>query len=166
MIEKYSIRKCAEVCGIYVSTSFTWRHKIFDSLQNMMNEVKLNGIVEADETFTQLSFKGNHKKFTFPRKPFHRGGVASKRGLSKEKVCIPCGINLNGMSVSRISNLGKPKWTDIEKVLHGHVVKGSVFVTDSYRGYHKIAYAMEVDHIRIPKNKHTNGVFNIQLLNN
>ncbi len=58
MVEKKSIRKCAEICGISVPTSFLWRHKILDALQNMMADVQLNGVVEADETFTAISYKG------------------------------------------------------------------------------------------------------------
>lgn len=76
-----------------------------------------------------------HKNFKFPRKSFKREGKASKQGLSKEKICIPCGINLDGRSIARVSNLGKPKWTDIEKVVGGRVEKDSVFVTDGFRGY-------------------------------
>jgi len=48
MIEKKTIRKCAEICQISVPTSFLWRHKILDSLQNMLNTVQLNGVVEND----------------------------------------------------------------------------------------------------------------------
>lgn len=166
MVQKYPLRRCAKKCGITLYTEFTWRHKILDALQNMMDDVTLNGVVEADETFTNVSYKGNHKSFNLPRKSFKRGGKASKRGLSKEKVCIPCGINLNGLSIARISNLGKPKWTDIEKVLGGRVEENSVFVTDSFRGYKKLSYTMSLNHIQIPRNKHKNGVFNIQLLNN
>lgn len=131
----------------------------------MMNEVTLDGVVEADETFTKVSYKGHHKSFKLPRPAFKHGGKAVKRGLSKEKVCIPCGINLNGLSIARISNLGKPKWTDIEKVLGGRVEHDSVFVTDSFRGYQRLSYEMSLNHIRILRNKHRNGVFNIQLLN-
>lgn len=166
MIEKYPLRKCAKECGITLYTAFTWRHKILDALQNMMNDVTLDGVVEADETFTNVSYKGNHKNFKLPRKSFKRGGKASKRGLSKEKVCIPCGINLDGLSIARVSNLGKPKWTDIEKILGGRIERDSVFVTDSFRGYQRLSYKMNLNHIRIPRNKHKNGVFNIQLLNN
>lgn len=166
MIEKYPLRRCAKECGIDLTTAFYWRHKILDALQNMMDDVMLDGIVEADETFTNLSYKGNHKNFKLPRRSFKRGGKASKRGLSKEKVCISCGINLNGLSISRISNLGKPKWTDIKKVLDGRIEKDSVFVTDSFRGYQRLSYEMNLNHIRISRNRHTNGIFNIQLLNN
>ena len=164
MIEKKSIRKCAEICKISVPTSFLWRHKILDALQNMMADVQLNGVVEADETFTAISYKG--QKNRMPRKSHKRGTKASKRGLSEEKVCIPCGVNMNGLSIAKIANLGKPSWKDIKTVLGGKVEKGSVLVTDSFRGYYKLANEMEVTHIRIPRKKYTNGAFNIQLLNN
>ena len=59
MMNAYSVRKSAEICGINKDTSFIWRHKILDALQNMASSVKLNGIVEADETFFPISFKGN-----------------------------------------------------------------------------------------------------------
>ena len=56
MIEKYSLRKTAEICGISTRTAFTWRHKILDALQKMQDKVRLDGVVEADETFLPLSF--------------------------------------------------------------------------------------------------------------
>ena len=136
MVEKMSLRKCAKVCDINLKTAFLWRHKILDALQNMMNDVQLNGVVEADETFTSISYKGQKM---LPRNPHKRGEKAVKRGLSKEKVCIPCGINMNGLSVAKISNLGKPSWKDIQSVLGGKVEKQSILVTDSFRGYHKLA---------------------------
>ena len=40
----------------------------------MMNEVKLDGVIQADETFMPISFKGNHKHFNLPR-------LAKKRGM-------------------------------------------------------------------------------------
>ena len=49
LVEKYSLRKTVKICGICVATAFYWRHKILNALQNMQNEVKLNGIIEADE---------------------------------------------------------------------------------------------------------------------
>ena len=55
MIEKYPLRKCAEICEISLSTAFEWRHKILDALQNMMKDVELDGIVQADETYSTVS---------------------------------------------------------------------------------------------------------------
>lgn len=36
MIKGFSLRKCAETCGINLGTAFTWRHKILDALRVMM----------------------------------------------------------------------------------------------------------------------------------
>ena len=166
MINKYPLRKCAKECDITLYTAFIWRHKILDALQNMMNEVELDGIVEADETFTTISYKGNHKNFKLPRKAHQRGTKASKRGLSREQVCIPCGVNLNGLSIAKISNLGRPGLRDIQKVLGNRIKKDSVFVTDSLRAYQKLSFDMELNHIRIPRNKRSVGTFNIQVINN
>lgn len=77
------------------------------------------------------------KNFKLSRETFKRGSKAVKRGLSKEKMCIPCGINLNGLSIAGISNLGKLKWMDIEKVLGGRTQHDSIFVTDSFHGYQR-----------------------------
>ena len=168
MMERMPLRKTARICGINLATAFVWRHKILDALTNMMDEVTLNGIVESDQTYQLISFKGNHKNsktFKMPRMPHKRGGKASKRGLSNEQVCITCGVNLNGMSVGRISNLGKPSCIDLGGVLDGHVASGSVFVTDSHRGYCKLADSYGVSHIRIPRKHHVANGFNIQMVN-
>ena len=165
-LDKKPLRRCAEVCGISLETAFRWRHKILDALQNMQSEVTLKGIVESDETFFALSFKGTKKEnFSIPRESRHRGHSNSVRGLSCEQVCVPCMINHEGLSVGRISNLGKPKIQHLEKVINGKIEQGSVFVTDSLRGYQKVAVSNELVHVRIPRGKHKSGAFNIQTVN-
>ena len=105
-----SIRKAATICGINRNTAFIWRHKILDALQNMANDVELDGIVEADETFFPISYKGNHSKsskFSMPRPAHQRGHATHLRGISKEKVCVPCVVNRNGLSIAKVANLGR-----------------------------------------------------------
>ena len=166
MINKFSLRKSAEICNINLHTAFDWRHKILDALQNMQEEITLKGVVESDETFFALSFKGNKKgNFNIPREVHKRGHSVTTRGLSKEMVCVPCTVNHEGMSIGKISNLGKPNVNDLEEIINGRIEKGSVFVTDSLRSYSKIAYENELTHIRIPRGKYTNGTFNIQTIN-
>ena len=165
MIEKYPLRKCAAICGISLDTTIVRRKKNLDARQNMMNEVELDGVVQADETYSTVSYKGNHKSFKLPRPSHKRGTRATKRGISKEQVCVPCGINLDGKSVARISNLGKPSLKDLQKVLNGRVAKDSLFVTYSLRPYQKLLLDMNLSHMRIPRGKRTVGTFNIQTIN-
>ena len=165
-LDKLPLRRCAEVCGISLETAFRWRHKILDALQNMQSEVTLKGIVESDETFFDLSFKGTKKEnFSISRESRHRGHSNSVRGLSCEQVCVSCLVNHEGLSVGQISNLGKPKVQHLEKVINGKIEQGAVFVTDSLRGYQKVAVSNELVHVRIPRGKHKSGAFNIQTVN-
>ena len=46
----------AERCGVAVSTAFRWRHRFLTSKEG---NPTLTGIVEADEAFVLLSFKGS-----------------------------------------------------------------------------------------------------------
>lgn len=165
MIEKYSLSKTAKICNISLPTAFAWRHKILDALQKMQDSVELDGVVEADETFFGLSFKGRHKNFKLPRLSHQRGTSASKRGLSKELVCVPSAVNLNGLSIAKIANLGKPNVTALQKVLNNKIASGSIFVTDSFRAYSKLTNDMSLSHIRIPRKKYKLGAFNIQTIN-
>lgn len=169
MVQRFALRKCAKECRIALATAFAWRHKILDALTNMVEEMKLAGVVECDETYQLISYKGNHKKsktFAMPRKPRKRAGKAEKRGLSKEQVCVTTGVDLSGQAVGRVSNLGKPSHKDLSFALGGRIVSGAVMVTDSHRGFCKLAGDMELSHIRIKRNRHTSGSFNIQTANN
>ena len=47
------------------------------------------------------------KTFAMPRKAHKRGHSTHIRGLSKEKVCVPCAVNRNGLSISKITNTGR-----------------------------------------------------------
>lgn len=167
MMQGMSIRKSAKECGINADTAFKWRHKILDSLQAMHDEVKLDGVVEADETFFALSFKGNHKKsnFNLPRESHHRGKCTHTRGISSEQVCVPCAINLNGLSKSVITNLGKPTVKDLRKVFSRSIVENSVLVTDRNSAYNKIASEHNLQLVQIKSGKGSKGTFNIAKIN-
>ena len=158
-----SVRKSAENCNISKNTSFIWRHKILDALQNMASDVRLNGIIEADETFFALSFKGSRQ---LNRKPRKRGGIRGKRGLSKELVCVPCAVNRNGLSIAKVSSLGKTSTKSIEAVLNDRIEKGSFLCTDKERAYMKFAANNELNLIQIKNKKSSkNGIYHIQHIN-
>ncbi len=111
-----------------------WRHKILDALQNMQANVILEGIVEVDEAFSPNSFKGNHKKsviFNMPGKAHKRRNQTHKRGLSKEKVCVPCAITRNGLSLAKITNLGRISAKDIHHAFDNRNMPSSIYCIDA-----------------------------------
>lgn len=87
--------KNIDVC---VKTSFYMRHKILDCIRKFMEIGDVDCVVEMDETFIPLSYKGNHKKsgFVMPRLSRKRGKQIKKRGISNEQVCIATAIDRNG----------------------------------------------------------------------
>ena len=60
-----SIRKTADISGIHRNTVFLWRHKILHAQQDVFENTRLEGIVEANEIFFPISYKENHKKSSF-----------------------------------------------------------------------------------------------------
>ena len=163
-----SVRKSAEICGINKDTAFIWRHKILDALQNMASDVKLDGIVEADETFFAISFKGNHKKstsFVMPRKAHKRGKQTHLRGLSHEKVCVPCAVNRNGLSIAKITNLGKVGTKDIHNAFDNRISANSILCTDDTRAYNDFANTNSLELIKLKTGKSKSGIYHIQHIN-
>lgn len=62
MSKDEDLRDCAKYAGISLKASFYMRHKIMNALANEMNNVKLEGIAELDETGINISYSGNFKK--------------------------------------------------------------------------------------------------------
>ncbi|MBQ7335566.1 MAG: IS1595 family transposase [Clostridia bacterium] len=168
MMQGMSIRKTAEVCGIHRNTAFYWRHKILDALQNMADNVTLNGIVEADETFFAVSYKGNHKKsktFVMPREAHKRGGETHTRGLSREQVCVPCAVNRNGLSISKAANLGRITTDSLLDMFDGRIDENSTIVTDKASAYVRFADKTNLKLVQLKGGKAKSGIYHIQHIN-
>ena len=161
-------RKTAEICEIHRNTAFNWRHKILDALQDIEDNVVLDGIVEADETFFAISYKGNHSNggsFTMPRKPHKRGKEIHTRGLSKEQVCVACAVNRNGKSIGKVSNLGRISTKNVEDVLGDRIDENSTLVTDEMNAYVKFAKNRGINLVQIKGGKSKKGIYNVQRVN-
>jgi transposase-like protein len=85
MIEGKSLAKTAQLCGVHPTTAFRWRHR-FLGAPAADKPRKLEGIVEADETFILESFKGRWSDL--PRKARKRGGSARHRGLHQDNIPV------------------------------------------------------------------------------
>lgn len=163
MVEGYSLRKSAEYCGISLRTAFFWRHKILDILGQKLKRIKLRSIVEADDTFVRESYKGNKP---VGREAYKRGEKASKPGLSQEQICISTAIDTNGNSYGKISARGHAKAKEINKAIGKQIKKDAILCTDNDSSYKKFAKDKNLEHMIINTDRHTNGVYNIQLINN
>jgi hypothetical protein len=66
MIEGYTLPRIAKELKIHISTCFYWRHKILFALRSLGFQ-GLKGIVESDETFFKVSFKGRKVESREPK---------------------------------------------------------------------------------------------------
>ncbi|MBQ7552530.1 MAG: IS1595 family transposase [Rickettsiales bacterium] len=136
MIEGKSLRYIAKELNISLQTSFYWRHKILSVLRKNDNDNnnKLDGIIEADETYFNESQKGN-KNIT-NRKPRKRGFSSENRivGLSHNKVCVLTAIDRNKKSFGIPVGFGKVNKEEVEN-LQIHLKKDSILITDGDKSY-------------------------------
>ena len=162
MVRKLSIRKSAEECNITVRTAFMLRHKILDALR-LSDKTELKGVIESDETYFRVSYKGSKP---IDRRPRKRCGRCSIRGLSREQVCIPCAIERETKSsISKIGGLGKPSRKTIENVFSNKFKEKSVLCTDKEKSYIKFAQSSELEHIRLEEYKSKKGIYHINHIN-
>lgn len=62
-----SLEVCSRRCKIAIGTAFAWRHKILAAMAQDQTARMMSGIVEMDETFVSISYKGNHTTPTHSR---------------------------------------------------------------------------------------------------
>ena len=96
--ESQTVRASANACSVHPTTSFRWRHR-FLAWINENKPPSLRGVVEADETFFLESKKGCRHLDRPARK---RGGKASKRGRSKEQICVLVARDRNGQTTDHV----------------------------------------------------------------
>jgi len=171
-----SLTKSAEICGISVQTAFVWRHKILSVLKSDQDNRVMNGIIEADDMFFSVSYKGNHKKsktFTMPRKSYERGN--DNTGLPSEKVCVMCAVERKGNIYGEIIGMGAASPTMLARVFNDRILDDSVVVTDKAPGLKKYFETRSLEHVQTaarinPRSPlsppEIKGVYHVQNVNN
>ncbi len=129
---------------------------------------ELNGIVEADEAFLRVSYKGNAALFSsvdVGGKARKHGGENHTRGLSDELVCVPCAIDRRGNAVSKVAKLGRCSAEALGYVLGGHISAESTLCGDEDKSYRKFSKKNSLKLAQIKGGKAVKGIFHIQHLN-
>ena len=167
MILGLSIRKNAKNIDVCVKTSFYIRHKILDCIREFMGIGDVDGIVEMDETFITLSYKGNHKKsgFTMPRPARKRVKQVKKRGIRNEQVFIATAIYRNGNIILEPICIGRIRHNDLERLYKGRIDDNSIICINSHKSYIQFAKSLELDHKRIMRGHYKNGIYHINHIN-
>ena len=135
MNDKLSIRKTAAKMKVNKSTVFLLRHKVLDCISKIRKNMKLKGIVEADETYESINLKGT-KKEDMPRysKPRSSKG-GSKKGISDHQVCIASAIDEYDNCFLEIVGTGPITKKEVEKVFNDKIEVVKIFITDCKSSY-------------------------------
>lgn len=116
-----SIAKTCEYCEIAPNTYYLIRNRIFYAMQLMMDEVKLYGIIEVDNTFVRASYKGMNLQEQendfpeesiffddrfIPRAARQRGGANLMKERTANSICLFTAIDDSGHVLSRFAGVG------------------------------------------------------------
>jgi transposase-like protein len=163
IVDRLPLRKAAKRVGIALDTAFRWRHRFLERPQDM-KPAKVEGVVEADETFILKSQKG--ARGIVGRKPRQRGGKASKPGLSTdEHDCILVIRDRHAATTDAL--LPDLEGKTFAAVLEPVVAKDAVLVTDGRAAYGQWAEAAGVLNIWLnaSKGERSYGVYHLQNVN-
>ena len=126
MLEYMGMSKTCDYCGITNTTYYHIRNRLFYAMSVFLEEVKLYGIIEADNTFVRSSYKGmNLKECEFeedsiffdpthkPREARKRGGAYSHLERNANSICIFTAIDDSGHVLTRFVGIGAANYTSL-----------------------------------------------------
>ena len=163
MVDGLSIRKTAERLEMSVDKAFRWRHKFLTFL-NGQKPAALSGVVEADETFFPVSYKGQRK--SLPRQAKKRSGK-TKDGAGDEKTPVVVAVQ-RGTQVTFDAMLPAATAVALTNALKPVLGKDAVLSTDGNAAYWTVAKELEVEagyFISAYHGKGGNGVWHVQSVN-
>ena len=147
---------------INLKTAFYWRHKILEVMKNFDNHDKLDGIVEADETYFNESQKGSRN--IKDRKPRKRGFSSENRivGLSHNKVCVLTALDRNKHSFNKPVGYGKVNKEQVA-ILQHRIKDNSILITDGDKSY-KVLKDIKLKQLKFGKPQ--SKVYHLSNINN
>ena len=152
MLEGCSIAKCAEQCEISVPTAFVWRHKILNALTDKSFSPSYNGLIEMDEMYVRISYKGNHKNsknFTMPRRAFKRGSDNHIPG-NNSKASVLCIVEREKGFSGLIPCRGIINLPLLTEIFDERISNESIVLTDGLRAYNQYFQNTNIEHIVLP----------------
>jgi transposase-like protein len=163
MLDSRTVRETAARLGVDKNTSLRWRHR-FLTLTKTDRPACLNGIAEADETFLLESQKGARNLQRTARK---RGGKASKRGISKEQVCILVVRDRSGNTVDFVTGRGPVTVAQLKEHLRPLLAPDALLVTDANKAYRTFARQHGISHqyVNLSAGERMRGAVHVQNVN-
>lgn len=145
-----------EVLDIASNTAELWRKKIFSTVDDYQDHLKLYNRVWIDETYIEdYSVLESDNREKHPR------------GLSKTKICIVVAIDSYKNMVAIICGHGKPSSRRIYNSLKEHIVPGVTVIHDGDNSHNYLIQKLNLkSEVYIAKNKDSEYLRNMAMINN
>ena len=155
--QSVTVRTAAYNVGVHRNTTFRWRHRFLAWIK-LDCAFRLHGITEADEMYLPESFKGSRKLKRPPRK---HGSCASKRGLSKEQVCILIARDRSKQTLDFVTGKGSITKMALACYLKPALDSDVLLVSDSNLSYDAFCKAEHISHtaINLSQGQRVNGAY-------
>ncbi|BCE03670.1 IS1595 family transposase [Marinicellulosiphila megalodicopiae] len=160
MVQGKSLRECAKLTDMALSTSFNWRHRFLSMAQTDQPE-KLEGIIEAHETYFKFSQKGERNIKRQPRKRGEK--TLSKKLNNKEWTPVLVAVDRAHHEMDFILNAVTDD--NIDQVLAPRLASQCILCTDNQPVFNKLCEQHQILH-KVSHNLQTvEGVFHIKNVN-
>ena len=124
----------------------------------------LSAIVEADETYRLESQKGSR---TLSRRPRKRGGVARRRGISREHDCLLVACDRNGNTLDFHTGRGPVTVAQLDRCFRPVLPTDVLLVSDGAVAYRRFAAQAGITHqwVNVQAGERARGAIHVQNVN-
>ena len=154
MYDYKPLEEISKELNISKTSLFEIQIRIFYELNQVFKDTKLSGIIQIDEKYIRISFKG-YKEENMPRKSRKSGCENLVSGISNDQLCVIVAIDSYDNILIKVAGNGPASTNMIEDALKNRISENSIIVTDSKSSYIKFAKENRLKHIQIPPDKHS-----------
>jgi transposase-like protein len=163
VLDSRTVRDAARVAGVHRTTSFRWRHRFVPGAIRD-RPTMLSAIVEADETYRLESQKGSRNLTRPPRK---RGGVARRRGITRQHDCLLVARDRTGLTLDFHTGRGQVTVAQLHRCLRPVLPEDVLLISDGAIAYRHVAGRAGITHetVKVKAGVRARGAIHIQNVN-
>ncbi|HQE77667.1 MAG TPA: IS1595 family transposase, partial [Bacteroidales bacterium] len=151
-----SLRECARIVHISLTTSFFWRHRILCAMQSFEDNVNFFGVVELEELLMNYSEKGKKKR--------DKKDIKKLKKKKPTKVAVLAATDRSGNILFKKLEDKRVQADHISDFLKSRISDNSVVCSSNKKAF-KTVNAEHIKHKEITnKNKMKQGIYSVSTI--
>lgn len=123
-----TVSKTCKYCNISPTTYYRLRSRVYYAMQVYLQDLKLYGNIQADETYVHISYKGSnlrqsqfpedddrYEQIFRPRERRKRGGAYSNSSKNRNSICIFAAADDHGHVMTCYAGIGSASFNSLKK---------------------------------------------------